>query len=95
MCLSTPSHWWKDFAKNNGIEDVTFHGLRHTAATYMIKSNVPISTVSGVLGHAQISTTLNTYTHVIEDTKKAAINIMSDIVLGTEPAKDTSSSVII
>ena len=89
MCLATPSHWWKDFAKRNGIEDITFHGLRHTAATYMIKSNVPISTVSGVLGHAQISTTLNTYTHVIEDTKKTAINIMADIV--TKPSSDETT----
>ena len=45
----------------------------------MIKNNVPVSTVSGILGHAQISTTVNTYTHVIEDTKKAAINIMSNV----------------
>lgn len=89
MCLATPSHWWKEFAKQNGIEEVTFHGLRHTAATYMIKSNVPISTVSGVLGHAQISTTLNTYTHVIEDTKKTAINIMADIV--AKPISDETT----
>lgn len=79
MCVQTPSHWWKKFADRLGIKDVTFHGLRHTAATYMIKNNVPVSTVSGILGHAQISTTVNTYTHVIEDTKKAAINIMSNV----------------
>ena len=79
MDLNTPSHWWHDFALRNGIEGVTFHGLRHTAATFMIKNNVPISTVSGVLGHAQISTTLNTYTHVIEDTKRTAIAVMSDV----------------
>ena len=79
MDLNTPSHWWKAFAEKNGVKDVTFHGLRHTAATFMIKNNVPISAVSGVLGHAQISTTLNIYTHVIEDTKKTAISVMSDV----------------
>lgn len=79
MNLQTPSHWWSDFSNRLGIEGVTFHGLRHTAATFMIKNNVPISAVSGVLGHAQISTTLNTYTHVIEDTKKAAITTLSEI----------------
>ncbi len=93
MCLATPSHWWSDFAKKCSIEGVTFHGLRHTAATYMIKNNVPISTVSGVLGHANISTTLNTYTHVIEDTKKTAINIMADVVLGVETAPKNSSKI--
>ena len=93
MCLATPSHWWSDFAKKCGIEGVTFHGLRHTAATYMIKNNVPISTVSGVLGHAQISTTLNTYTHVIEDTKKSAINIMADVISGAETTPESSSKI--
>lgn len=82
MNLDTPTQWWKKFADKCNIENITFHGLRHTAATHMIRNNVPISTVSGVLGHANISTTLNTYTHVIEDTKKIAINIMADIVNG-------------
>ena len=80
MHIQTPSHWWSEFAKANDIHDVTFHCLRHTAATFMIKNNVPISTVSGVLGHADITTTLNTYTHVIEDTKQSAINIMENLV---------------
>ena len=79
MCLATPSHWWREFSAKLGIEEITFHCLRHTAATHMIKNNVPISTVSGVLGHANISTTLNTYTHVIEDTKKNAIDIMENV----------------
>lgn len=82
MCLATPSHWWREFAKPLGITDITFHGLRHTAATHMIKNNIPISTVSGILGHANITTTLNTYTHVIEDTKKSAIDQMADIITG-------------
>ncbi|MBQ2967438.1 MAG: site-specific integrase [Clostridia bacterium] len=80
MHIQTPTHWWKEFANANGVENVTFHGLRHTAASFMIKNNVPISTVSSVLGHANITTTLNTYTHVIEDTKQMAINTMAGIV---------------
>lgn len=46
----------------------------------MIKHNVPISTVSGMLGHSQIGTTVNIYTHVIEDAKKEAMNVMSKII---------------
>lgn len=83
MCLATPSHWWREFAQPLGITDITFHGLRHTAATHMIKNNIPISTVSGILGHSNITTTLNTYTHVIEDTKKSAIDQMADIITGS------------
>lgn len=79
MHLQTPSHWWSEFSKKIGIAGVTFHGLRHTAASYMIKNNVPITTVSGVLGHANTSTTVNIYSHMLEDTKKDAIDVMAEI----------------
>ena len=79
MSLQTPSHWWKEFADKIGVTDVTFHGLRHTAASYMIKNNVPITTVSGVLGHANTTTTLNIYSHMMEDTKKSAIDVLTDV----------------
>lgn len=79
MSLQTPSHWWKEFADKIGVTDVTFHGLRHTAASYMIKNHVPITTVSGVLGHANTTTTLNIYSHMIEDTKKGAIDVLTDV----------------
>ena len=85
MDIDTPTQQWRKFAEAHGITGVTFHGLRHTAATFMIKNNVPITTVSGVLGHAQTSTTLNTYAHVVEDTKRAAIDIMANVFQG-EPA---------
>lgn len=84
MCLQTPSHWWRDFAKVNGVDNVTFHGLRHTAASYMIKNNIPITTVSAILGHAQTSTTVNIYAHAIEDTKKSAIDVMEGLFQSSE-----------
>lgn len=87
MHISTPTHWWVKFCKRIGVEGITFHALRHTAATFMIKNNVPISTVSAVLGHSNITTTLNTYTHVIEDTKREAIQTLDNIFGIDQPAK--------
>lgn len=84
MSLQTPSHWWREFAERIGVEGVTFHGLRHTAASYMIKNNVPITTVSGVLGHSNTSTTLNIYSHMIESTKKGAIDILTGVFAPAE-----------
>ena len=84
MSLQTPSHWWKKFSEKIGITETTFHGLRHTAASYMIKNNVPITTVSGVLGHANTATTLNIYSHMLEDTKKEAINALADVFTTSE-----------
>lgn len=79
--------WWRKFSEKLGIEGVTFHGLRHTAASFMIMNNVPITTVSSVLGHADVTTTLKIYSHVIEDTKSAAIKSMEQIILNNN-AKD-------
>jgi len=40
-----------------------FHDLRHTYATWLVSSGVPINDVASVMGHEQTSTTLNRYTH--------------------------------
>ena len=54
----------------------------------MIRHNIPISTVSAVLGHSNITTTLNTYTHVVENTKEEAIKVMENMF-----AKDENQQV--
>ena len=53
---------------------IKFHGLRHTFASTLIENKVDVKTVSAILGHSDISTTLNVYVHPSEDTKRAAIN---------------------
>ncbi|HAN21608.1 MAG: hypothetical protein A2Y15_05910 [Clostridiales bacterium GWF2_36_10] len=81
MHVDTSTKMWNDFLTNNPmLAKTNLHSLRHTAATLMIKNNVAISTVSGILGHAQMSTTVNIYAHVIEDAKKEALSIMDGIL---------------
>ena len=46
----------------------TFHSLRHTFATRMLEANVPAKVVQDILGHADVTLTLNTYSHVIGST---------------------------
>ena len=53
---------------------IKFHGLRHSFASVLIESGVDVKTVSSILGHSDISTTLNTYVHPSEETKRNAIN---------------------
>ena len=53
---------------------IKFHGLRHTFASTLIENKVDVKTVSAILGHSDVSTTLNVYVHPSEDTKRAAIN---------------------
>ena len=53
-----------------------FHGLRHSFATRCIESKCDYKTVSVLLGHSSISTTLNLYVHPNLDQKKKCIEHM-------------------
>lgn len=45
------------------------HSLRHTYASYLISKQIDILTVSNILGHKDLTTTLTIYTHLLEDSK--------------------------
>lgn len=62
--------------KNLGMPNLKFHGLRHSFATRCIESKCDYKTVSVLLGHSNISTTLNLYVHPNLEQKKKAINQM-------------------
>ena len=49
----------------------TPHWMRHSHATALLLSGVPVHVVSRRLGHADVQTTLNTYAHVTEDARDA------------------------
>ena len=53
---------------------IRVHDLRHTAATTMMSQGVGMRTVMEVLGHSQISLTMNTYSHVLDEGKRAALD---------------------
>lgn len=52
---------------------IKFHGLRHTFASTLIDNKVDVKTVSALLGHSDVSTTLNVYVHPSEESKRAAV----------------------
>lgn len=56
------------------LKEIRFHDLRHTFATRLFENGVPPKTVQTLLGHSDIATTLNIYTHVMKNTKDEAIN---------------------
>ena len=60
-----------------GIPRANVHSLRHTFATRMLELGESAKVVQELLGHKNITQTLNTYTHVLEDTKKAAMSKMN------------------
>lgn len=54
---------------------IKFHGLRHTFASTLIENKVDVKTTSVLLGHSDISTTLNVYVHPSEETKRKSLNV--------------------
>lgn len=59
------------------IPKIVFHGLRHTFATRCIECQCDYKTVSTILGHSNVSTTLNLYVHPNIDQKKRCIDKFS------------------
>ena len=57
----------KILAKKAGIHSITTHGFRHTHATLLFASGMDIKQVQARLGHSNVQTTLNIYTHAIQD----------------------------
>lgn len=69
------------FLIRNHLPHIRLHDLRHASATLMIEHGVDIKTVQARLGHADISTTLNIYSHTTEKMNRAAADKMDDILL--------------
>lgn len=63
--------------KRLNIPHLVFHGLRHTFATRCIESQCDYKTVSVILGHSNVATTLNLYVHPNFSQKKRCIDRMS------------------
>ena len=61
---------FKVACKKAGIEGIRFHDLRHTAATRLVESGIPLHAVSELLGHSSIRMT-ERYSHPQESVKKA------------------------
>ncbi|MDO4158822.1 MAG: site-specific integrase [Prevotellaceae bacterium] len=68
--------YYKRVMTKLGMPNIKFHGLRHTFATRCIESNCDYKTVSSILGHASISTTMNLYVHPNIDQKRKCIEKM-------------------
>ena len=62
------------------IPSIVFHGLRHTFATRCIESGCDYKTVSVILGHSNVATTLNLYVHPNLDQKKRCISRMNKFI---------------
>lgn len=62
-----------------GVKDRKFHTIRHTFATRSLELGVDIKTLSEILGHSNVSITLNIYAHSLVEQKRIAINKLNEM----------------
>lgn len=71
-----------NFIKNSGMKRIRFHDLRHSCASLLYANGVSLKEIQEWLGHSDISTTSNIYTHLDFSSKIASANA----ILSSYPA---------
>ena len=57
----------ESLCQKNAIETISFHGLRHTHGSFLLRQGVPMISVSKRLGHASTTITQDIYIHLMEE----------------------------
>lgn len=83
MHPSSISKWFVKYVGTIGLPVINFHGLRHTNASLLVAQNIDIAVVSARLGHAQISTTLDSYVHPLLSHNRKAGYALENLLLPT------------
>lgn len=73
--------WLRKFSARRGLPHINPHAFRHSVASILISAGTDIVTVSKQLGHAQVSTTGDIYSHIIEEAKAQATECIADVML--------------
>ncbi|MFI5298801.1 MAG: tyrosine-type recombinase/integrase [Polyangiales bacterium] len=82
---------WGNALRRSGIQDFTFHDLRHTFASNLVMNGVDIRTVQTLLGHKDITMTMR-YAHLSPEHLRDAISVLDENpVPSTQPHETVST----
>lgn len=73
---------FKRLLQKAGLPDIRFHDLRHSSASMLLGIGVHPKVVQEILGHSQISMTMDIYSHVLPTMQKEAIGKLNDVLQG-------------
>lgn len=73
---------FKPLLRVAGLPNIRLYDLRHTSATLLLLEGVHVKIVSERLGHADVSLTLNTYSHVLPDMQRDATAAIGGVLHG-------------
>lgn len=82
VCPRVKSHrfspLWADLTKRAELPGFRFHDIRHSVATILLESGLPVKVVQEILGHTTPTTTMNVYAHVTERMRDMAAAAVSE-----------------
>lgn len=81
--------------KRAGIPHIRFHDMRHSNATWLLLSGVDVRTVAAHLGHAQTSTTLDIYAHVISAIQEQPANAIDSLFAAIQPGAEAEGGNVV
>ena len=71
---------YKLMKKHPEIKHITYHGLRHSAASMLLARNRSMKAISEWLGHSNIGITMNLYTHIDMESKRTRANSLNGLL---------------
>ena len=72
---------FRKILKRNGLRHIRFHDLRHSCASLLLANDVPMKQIQEWLGHSDISTTANIYSHLDYKSKITSANVMDNVLV--------------
>ena len=72
------THKFKHFLAVHGLKKIRLHDLRHSHASYMLRLGVNVKAMQKRMGHSTFSTTMDTYSHVLEDMGREAADTLNE-----------------
>ena len=72
------------FLRDNNLKHIRFHDLRHSHVTLLIDAKVPIKVISERVGHSNINTTLNIYSHALKEMDQEASDKISSTLFNKD-----------
>lgn len=69
----------KKFAKTAGVKKIRIHDFRHSHASLLANEGINIQEIAKRLGHAKVSITLETYSHLYPKEEERAMNVLNKI----------------
>ncbi len=71
---------FKVILKSNHLKPIRFHDLRHSCASLMLANDVPMKMIQDWLGHSDMGTTANIYSHLDSNSKLTSAEVIGNIL---------------